>query len=98
VLTDANLRIDRRTGQVVSVSADNRIVTQDVAKDPAQTAILNKYTTSAAPIANRGSAPRRRHSRASRTGPASRSSATSSPTPSSPQPRRAASAALWWRS
>ena len=53
VLTDANLRIDRRTGQVVSVSADNQIVTQDVAKDPAQTAILNKYTTISAPIANR---------------------------------------------
>ena len=53
VLTDANLRIDRRTGQVVSVSADNQIVTQDVAKDPAQTAILDKYTTISAPIANR---------------------------------------------
>ena len=53
VLTDANLRIDRRTGQVVSVSADNEIVTQDVAKDPAQTTILNKYTAISAPIANR---------------------------------------------
>ena len=53
MLTDANLRIDRRTGQVVSVSADNQIVTQDVAKDPAQTAILDKYTTISAPIANR---------------------------------------------
>jgi 5'-nucleotidase len=53
VLTDANLRVDRRTGQVVSVSATNEIVTQDVAKDPAQTAILNKYTTLSAPIANR---------------------------------------------
>jgi 5'-nucleotidase len=53
VLTDANLRVDRRTGQVVSVSADNEIVTQDVAKDPAQTAILDKYTAISAPIANR---------------------------------------------
>jgi 5'-nucleotidase len=53
VLTDANLRVDRRTGQAVSVSATNSIVTQDVAKDPAQTAILNKYTAIAAPIANR---------------------------------------------
>ncbi len=53
VLTDANLRVDRRTGQVVSVSADNKIVTQDVAKDPAQTTILNKYTAISAPIANR---------------------------------------------
>jgi 5'-nucleotidase len=53
VLTDANLRVDRRTGQVVSVSAENEIVTQDVAKDPAQTAILDKYTAISAPIANR---------------------------------------------
>ena len=52
VLTDANLRIDRRTGQVVSVSATNAIVTQDVAKDPAQTAIIDKYTAISAPIAN----------------------------------------------
>jgi 5'-nucleotidase len=53
VLTDADLRVDRRTGQVVSVSADNKIVTQDVAKDPEQTAILKKYTDLSAPIANR---------------------------------------------
>jgi 5'-nucleotidase len=53
VLTDANLRVDRRTDQVVSVSATNSIVTQDVAKDPAQTAILDKYTAISAPIANR---------------------------------------------
>jgi 5'-nucleotidase len=52
-VTDANLRIDRRTGQVVSVSADNQIVTQDVAKDPAQSTILNKYTAISAPIANK---------------------------------------------
>jgi 5'-nucleotidase len=37
----------------VSVSADNEIVTQDVAKDPAQTAILDKYTAISAPIANK---------------------------------------------
>jgi 5'-nucleotidase len=53
VLTDADLRIDRRTGQVVSVAATNSIVTQDVAKDPAQTTILDKYTAISAPIANR---------------------------------------------
>jgi len=52
-LTDADLRIDRRSGQVVSVTATNQVVTQDVAKDPAQTTILNKYTTLSAPIANR---------------------------------------------
>jgi 5'-nucleotidase len=53
VLTDADLRIDRRTGQVVSVAATNSIVTQDVAKDPAQTTILDRYTAISAPIANR---------------------------------------------
>jgi calcineurin-like phosphoesterase family protein len=44
-------RVDRRQParrpahrQVVSVSAENEVVTQDVAKDPAQTAILNEYT------------------------------------------------------
>jgi 5'-nucleotidase len=52
-LTDADLRIDRRTGQVVSVTATNQVVTQDVAKDPAQSTIPNKYTTLSAPIANR---------------------------------------------
>jgi 5'-nucleotidase len=53
VLTDANLRVDRRTGQVVSVAATNEIVTRDVAKDPALTAIVDKYTALSAPIANR---------------------------------------------
>ena len=63
VLTDADLRVDRRTGKVVSVSADNKIVTQDVAKDPAQTTILNKYTAISAPIANKRSAAPPRRSR-----------------------------------
>ena len=49
VLTDANLRVEHHTGQVVSVSADNQIVTQSAAKDP----VLNKYTAISAPIANR---------------------------------------------
>jgi 5'-nucleotidase len=53
VLTDADLRVDRRTGQVVSVTANNEIVTQDVPKDPALTAIVDKYTALSAPIANR---------------------------------------------
>jgi len=53
VLTDANLRVDRRTGQVVSVSATNQLVEQNVPKDPALTAIVDKYTALSAPIANR---------------------------------------------
>ena len=99
VLTDANLRVDRRTGQVVSVSAANQIVTQDVAKDPAQTAILDKYTT----IDGAGRQPQDRHrdggpDDGSERGRASRCSATSSPTPSSRPRPPAASATPWWRS
>ncbi|HEY7618740.1 MAG TPA: bifunctional metallophosphatase/5'-nucleotidase [Solirubrobacteraceae bacterium] len=52
-LTTSTLRIDRRTDQVVSVTAENELVSQDVAKDPAQTAIIGKYDAIAAPIANR---------------------------------------------
>jgi 5'-nucleotidase len=53
VLTDATLTIDRRSDQVTKVAATNQVVTQDVPKDPAQTALLNRYTELSAPIANR---------------------------------------------
>ena len=53
VITDIDLTIDRRTGDVVSTSADNQIVTQNVAKDPATTALLARYKQLADPIANR---------------------------------------------
>ena len=71
VLTDANLRVDRRTGQVVSVSADEPDRHPETwPKDPAQTAIVDKYTALSAPIANRriGASTARAHARAERGG------------------------------
>jgi 5'-nucleotidase len=52
-ITDATLTIERRSDQVTNVTANNQLVTQDVDKDPEQTALLNRYTELSAPIANR---------------------------------------------
>ena len=52
VITEIKLTIDRRTNDVVSATADNNIVTQDVPKDAGATAIVNHYKTFADPIAN----------------------------------------------
>jgi len=53
LITDIELRIDRRSHDVEFVHAVNRIVTRDVPKDPKQTKLLAKYNAIAAPIANR---------------------------------------------
>ncbi len=55
VVTETTLPIDGRTGQVrrAKVTAVNHLVTQDVAKDAAQTAIIKKWTDLAAPRANK---------------------------------------------
>ncbi len=53
VVTDIDLTIDQRSRRVTQATAFNRIVTQDVAQDAATKAILDKYTTLAAPLANR---------------------------------------------
>jgi 5'-nucleotidase len=53
LITDIDLRIDHQTKDVVSATAHNVIVTRDVAKDPAETAIINKYDALSGPIANR---------------------------------------------
>ena len=53
VVTEINLTIGRKSGTVIRATADNHIVTQDVAKDAATQAILDKYTTLSAPLANR---------------------------------------------
>ena len=52
MITEIKLTIDRRTNDVVSATADNNIVTQDVPKDAGATAIVNHYKTFADPIAN----------------------------------------------
>jgi 5'-nucleotidase len=53
LVTDVDLVIDHQTKDVKSATARNVIVTQDVPKDPAVTAIVNKYKTLSAPLANR---------------------------------------------
>jgi 5'-nucleotidase len=53
VVTDIDLTINRRSDKVTAATAINRIVTQDVAQDADAKAILDKYTTLAAPLANR---------------------------------------------
>jgi 5'-nucleotidase len=52
-VTDIDLVIDHESKQVKSKTARNVIVTQDVPKDPAVTAILDHYRVIADPIANR---------------------------------------------
>jgi 5'-nucleotidase len=53
LITDIDLTIDPQSKEIVSAAATNRIVTQDVAQDPATKAILDKYTQLSAPLANR---------------------------------------------
>jgi 5'-nucleotidase len=53
LITDIDLRIDHQTKDIVSATAHNVIVTRDVAKDSAETAIINKYDALSGPIANR---------------------------------------------
>ena len=43
VISAIELTIDKRSADVVAKSARNVIVTRDVAKDPAQTAIIERY-------------------------------------------------------
>ena len=53
LVTDIDLVIDHQTKDVKSWTAVNRIVTQTVPKDAGMTALLEKYRTLAAPLANR---------------------------------------------
>jgi 5'-nucleotidase len=53
VVTDIDLTIDQRSKSVTAATATNRIVTQDVPKDADTQAILDKYTTLSAPLANK---------------------------------------------
>jgi 5'-nucleotidase len=53
LVTKIDLTIDRGTGEVVSMSAENKIVTRDVPKDSLLTALIDKYNALVAPIANR---------------------------------------------
>ncbi|MGC4876923.1 bifunctional metallophosphatase/5'-nucleotidase [Micromonospora sp. DT43] len=53
LVTDIDLKIDRRTGDVISAAANNVVVTRDVAKDPKQTELINRYKTVLGPVADR---------------------------------------------
>lgn len=52
ILTDIDLTISRKTGNVIQAQAANHIVTRTVAKDADMTALVTKYKTLTAPIAN----------------------------------------------
>jgi 5'-nucleotidase len=52
-ITAIDLTIDRKTNEVISKSAQNVIVTRDVARDPAQTAIIERYRPAYATIAGK---------------------------------------------
>jgi 5'-nucleotidase len=53
VITDIDLTIDHQSKRVTDATAINRIVTQGVSPDAAAQAILDKYATLSAPLANR---------------------------------------------
>jgi 5'-nucleotidase len=52
LVTDVDMTINQTTGQPTSIAVNNVIVPRTIAKDPAETTIVNKYVTAVAPIAN----------------------------------------------
>jgi 5'-nucleotidase len=53
LLTDIDLKLDRKTKDVVGVSANNEIVTQNVFKADDITQLIDRYTAIAAPLRDR---------------------------------------------
>jgi len=53
VVTKIDMIVDQSTGDVVSMSANNLVVTRDVAPAPLLTALVAKYNALVAPLANR---------------------------------------------
>jgi 5'-nucleotidase len=53
VITDVDLTIDSKSHKVTAADATNRIVSQNVTKDPAVDAIVQKYDKLSAPLANK---------------------------------------------
>ena len=77
LITDIDLTIDHQSKDVTAVDAHNVIVTRDVPKDPAITAIIDHYKPISAPIANRiDRLDHRRHHASGRRRTGSRHSAT----------------------
>jgi 5'-nucleotidase len=52
LVTDIDMSIDKHTDQPTAITVNNIIVARTVTPDPAQTALINKYNTAIAPIAN----------------------------------------------
>ncbi len=53
VVTDIDMTLDRRSGEPTQILIDNKEVTRTVTADPAVEALITKYNTIAAPLANR---------------------------------------------
>jgi 5'-nucleotidase len=53
LLTDIDLRVRRSNGEVVGKAARNVLVTRDVARDPAQTALIARYSPIAEKVGGR---------------------------------------------
>jgi 5'-nucleotidase len=53
LVTDVDMRVDKRSGQVTGMTINNKVVTRDVAPDPGITELIARYSAAAAPIANR---------------------------------------------
>jgi 5'-nucleotidase len=53
IVTKIDLTLKRDTGEVITVQAGNRIATRDVERASALTALVDKYRTLSAPLANR---------------------------------------------
>jgi len=53
IVTDIDMKISRASKQPVEIRVNNNIVTRDVARDAAQTELIERYRVVAAPIANR---------------------------------------------
>jgi 5'-nucleotidase len=52
LVTDVDLTLDRRTGDVLTAAAENVVVRRDVAADPAQTGLIARYRDALGPIAD----------------------------------------------
>lgn len=53
MITRVSLGVERASGRVTSATAVNEVVGRDVAKDPVQTALVEKYVALARPLAGR---------------------------------------------
>ena len=53
LVTDIDLTLDRRSGDVLSARAENVVVTRDVPADADQTALISRYRAALGPVAGR---------------------------------------------